>query len=146
MESLLRTASGAPEHTQRGLSPDTIEVIRRMIRVKLLLVFVFAAVFLIACFDSKPEKFVIRTSKTYEASVFRQQCAICHGSEGEGKKLHDGTVVPNLREGEFKMKTEGEIYKQISEGGNGMTPFRGILSERELRLMTNFVHRDLRGH
>ena len=115
-----------------------------MFRVKLLLLLMSVGLFLIACFGSNEGKYVIATSKSYEASIFRQQCAICHGTEGEGKTLDDGKIVPNLREGDLKKKTEGEIYKQISEGGNGMTPFRGILSERELRMMTTFVHRELR--
>jgi mono/diheme cytochrome c family protein len=117
-----------------------------MFRVKLILIFVFLILFAVACFDSKPQRYVIKTSKTYEASIFRQQCAICHGPEAEGRTLDDGRIVPNLREGEqLKMKTDAAIYKQISDGGNGMTPFRGVLSERELQLMTHFVYHDLRG-
>ncbi|MCA1589381.1 MAG: cytochrome c [Acidobacteria bacterium] len=97
-----------------------------------------------ACLDRKPKNVVIADSKAYEASLFRQQCAVCHGAEGEGKKLDDGTLVPSLREGQFKVRTEVEIHSQIANGGNGMTPFRGLLTERELRLMTEFVRRDLR--
>jgi mono/diheme cytochrome c family protein len=84
--------------------------------------------------------------KSYEASLFRQNCAICHGPEGDGKVLENGTKVPSLRQGEFKFHTEEEIYKQIANGGNGMTPFRDQLSERELHLMAAFVHDRLRGH
>jgi len=76
--------------------------------------------------------------------MFRQHCAICHGPEGEGKTLDDGTVVPNMRFGELKFKTEAEIYKQLAEGGNGMTPFRDQLTKRELDLMTKFIHDELR--
>lgn len=117
----------------------------RMPRLKLLITLLFAAIPVVACLDSSPKKFVIADSKAYEASLFRQHCAICHGPEGEGRTLDDGTIVPSLRSGEFKMKSEGEIYKQIAEGGNGMLPFRNQLTERELRLMTDFVKRDLRG-
>jgi hypothetical protein len=117
-----------------------------MLRVKLSIVVLFLGFVIVGCFDSQSKKFVIATSKSYESSIFRQQCSICHGPEAEGKILDDGKIVPNLREGEqLKMKSEGEIYKQISEGGNGMTPFRGILTERELHLMTGFVYHDLRG-
>ena len=115
-----------------------------MFRVKLLIILVFALLGLMACFDSAPQKFVIADSKTYEASLFRQNCAVCHGPEADGRTLDDGKIVPSLREGEFKAKTEGEIYHQISEGGNGMPLFRTQLTERELRLMTDFVKRDLR--
>jgi mono/diheme cytochrome c family protein len=115
-----------------------------MDKIKLLIILSFAVFILPACFKQKPERFVIADSKLYEASLFRQNCAICHGPEGEGQTLENGTKVPSLREGEFKFHTEQEIYKQIAGGGNGMTPFRDILTERELDLMANFVHDKLR--
>ena len=118
----------------------------KMYRFKFLLVFAFAVFFAVSCYDSKPKRFEIGESKSYEASLFRQNCAICHGPEAEGKTLDDGTKVPSLREGEFKFRSDDEIYKQIAEGGHGMLPFRSQLSERELRLMVQFVRRDLRGN
>ena len=102
---------------------------------------------LIACFNSGAKKeFVIAESKSYETSLFRQHCSVCHGPEGHGKTLDDGKIVPSLREGEFKFKTQDEIHHQIAEGGNGMTPFKGQLTARELQLMSQFVYSDLRGH
>lgn len=117
-----------------------------MFKLKLFVIGFFALFAFFACSDSKQKGFVIADSKKYEASLFRQQCAICHGANGEGKTLDDGKIVPSLRSGELKFKTEVEIYKQIAEGGNGMTPFRLILSERELKLMSEFVYKDLRGN
>ena len=113
--------------------------------LKLLILLAFAVFGFAACIASGPQRFVIANSKAYEASLFRQHCAICHGPEGDGKILDNGTKVPSLREGEFKFKTEAEIYNQIANGGNGMTPFRDQLTERELKLLTDFVYRDLRG-
>ena len=116
-----------------------------MFHIKIILIFVFILIGLSACFDSKPTRYSIADSKAYEASLFRQHCSICHGPEGMGKTLDDSTIVPNMRYGELlKFKTEAEIYKQISAGGNGMTPFRDQLTERELNLMTKFVLNDLR--
>ena len=112
---------------------------------KLLISLIFASIGVSACFNSKPTRYIIADSKSYETSLFRQHCAICHGAEADGKTLEDGTVVPSLRSGDFKAKTEAAIFKQISEGGSGMLPFRGQLTERELRLLTEFVRRDLRG-
>jgi mono/diheme cytochrome c family protein len=101
--------------------------------------------FVFGCTSSKSrERYSITTSKAYEASLFRQNCAICHGPEGEGKTLDDGRKIPNLREGDFKYKSDGEIYHHISEGGNGMVPFRGQLTEREINLMVRFVQDELR--
>ena len=115
-----------------------------MYRLKLLIILLFAVGFTIACFDSKTQRFSITDSRSYEASLFRQNCAICHGPEGEGKTLDDGRQIPNLRDGDFKYKTDDEIYHHIAEGGNGMTPFRGQLTEREINLMVRFVQDELR--
>lgn len=111
---------------------------------KVLLAAGFIVIATIACTNSGKKRYVISESKAYEASLFRQNCAICHGPEGQGKTLEDGKQIPNLRDGDFKYKTDGEIYRHISEGGNGMTPFRGQLTEREINLMVKFVQQELR--
>jgi len=67
-----------------------------------------------------------------------------HGPDSQGKTLADGRVIPNLRQGEFKYKTDDQIYNHISEGGNGMVPFRDMLTRREIDLLVNFVQNDLR--
>lgn len=114
--------------------------------VKIVIVVVFACVGLAACFGKNENTYVIADSRAYEASLYRQNCAICHGPEGDGKTLDDGTVVPSLRKGEFKTTTADQIYKQIAEGGNGMLPFRTQLTDREIRLLVELVNRDLRNN
>lgn len=113
-------------------------------RAKLIIISIFAFLAVAACGPSEPERFSIATSSSYEASLFRQNCAICHGAEADGRTLDDGTIVPSLRIGDFKKKGEADIYTQISEGGNGMTPFRTQLTEREMRLLTDLVNNKLR--
>jgi mono/diheme cytochrome c family protein len=116
-----------------------------MLRIKACFIVIFIALAAAACFNSgAAEPYSIVKSKEPDASLFRQNCAICHSLEGTGKTLQDGTVVPSLREGEFKFKTEMEIYNQIANGGNGMNPFRGQLSDREIRMLANLVHNKLR--
>lgn len=115
-----------------------------MFYLKLVVILIFVIGVFGGCVTSGPDHFVIAESKSYEASLFRQHCAICHGPEGDGKVLDDGKQVPSLRSGEFKFKTEDEIYDQIANGGKGMTPFRGQLTERELRMMAKFVKEQLR--
>ncbi len=117
-----------------------------MRRTKSTIVVIFVLFALVSCFGSRQKGFVIAESKSYEASLFRQHCAICHGKEGEGRTLDDGTQVPSLREGMFKMNTPDQVYKQITDGGNGMTPFRGQLTDRERRLLTDLVVRQLRSN
>ena len=116
-----------------------------MFRIKVTAIVIFVALAAAACFSSgATEPYSIVKSKDLDASLFRQNCAICHSLEGTGKTLQDGTVVPSLRSGEFKFKTEAEIYNQIANGGNGMTPFRGQLSDKEIRMLANLVHNKLR--
>ena len=114
--------------------------------LKLTATLFFVGLIAISCYTSSAKRYVISQSKAYEASLFRQNCAICHGPEGEGRTLDDGKQIPNLRDGDFKYKTSGEIYNHISEGGNGMTPFRGQLTDREINLLVSFVQNELRGH
>jgi mono/diheme cytochrome c family protein len=113
-------------------------------RVKLSLILLFATFVIWACSTSKSGEYSIQSSKSYEASLFRQNCAICHGPEAEGKALDNGIQIPNLRHPPYKYQTEGEIYDHIAKGGNGMVPFSGQLSAREIGLMTQFVMNDLR--
>jgi len=112
------------------------------LKAVVILIFVVAGTF--ACFNSKPERYRIADSKTYEASLFRQHCSICHGPEGDGKTLTDGKVIPSLRQGDLKRRTRPEIFQQISDGGNGMTPFRPQLTDREINTLADLVHDNLR--
>jgi mono/diheme cytochrome c family protein len=106
-----------------------------MRRAKFCVSAVFLVLLAFACTHPESRRFSTSESKAYEASLFRQNCAICHGPEAEGKTLDDGRQVPNLRVGEFKYRTDAQIHRHISEGGYGMAPFRGQLTEREINLL-----------
>jgi len=115
-----------------------------MFRIKLIVLLGFVTFIVAACLSSKPQRVAIRDNRTYEAALFRQNCTICHGPEAEGKTLEDGRVIPNLRSGEHKYTNAQQIHDHIANGGNGMVPFRGQLTDREINLLVDFVIRDLR--
>jgi mono/diheme cytochrome c family protein len=117
---------------------------QRSIRAQMLVFSLFVIIGAVACMSNNSGRYSITNSKAYEASLFRQNCAICHGREGEGQTLEDGRVIPNIRDGEHKYKSDEEIYNHIANGGNGMVPFRDQLTEREIRMMVQFVQKDLR--
>ncbi|MCA1624920.1 MAG: cytochrome c [Acidobacteria bacterium] len=117
-----------------------------MFKLKVFVVFLFVAFAVLACSNgnTKRNEFNIAESKSYEASLFRQNCAICHGQEANGKEV-DGKLIPSLRYGDAATKSEEEIYLQIKEGKLPMPAFKNQLSEKEIRQMTQFVRRDLQG-
>ena len=109
-------------------------------------VLIISVLTIFACSNSvaKHNEYSIADSKSYEASMFRQNCAICHGQEANGKEMN-GVLIPSLRYGEAEKKTEEEIYLQIKEGKLPMPAFKNQLTEEEIRRMVKFVRHDLQG-
>lgn len=115
--------------------------------MKIAVVFVlFAANVISACSSGKATRreFVIAESKSYEASLYRQNCAICHGVEANGKEI-DGKLIPSLRYGEAAKKSEEEIRQQIEHGKLPMPAFQNQLTDEEIKKMVKFIRRDLQG-
>jgi len=121
-------------------------VVSAVCRLKILVVLTLTIFGIAACMQtqSKRNEFNITDSKSYEASLFRQNCAICHGQEANGKEM-DGRLIPSLRYGAAAQKSEEEIYLQIEEGKLPMPSFKNQLTEEEIRRMVQFVRRDLQG-
>jgi len=117
-----------------------------MKHLKITAICFFAAFAIFACSSGKAKRneFNITESKSYEASLFRQNCAICHGQEANGKEV-DGKLIPSLRYGSAATKSEEEIYQQIKEGKLPMPSFKNQLTEDEIRKMVRFVRSDLQG-
>ncbi len=115
-------------------------------RLKILVVLTLTIFGIVACLQtqSKRNEFNIADSKSYEASLFRQNCAICHGQEANGKEM-DGRLIPSLRYGAAAQKSEEEIYLQIKEGKLPMPSFKNQLTEDEIQKMVKFIQRDLQG-
>ena len=115
-------------------------------KTKIGLICLFFTFFIAACVEtqSKRNEFNIAESKSYEASLFRQNCAVCHGQEANGKEVN-GTLIPSLRYGEAASLSEEQIYTQIKEGKLPMPAFKNQLTEDEIRRMVRFVRRDLQG-
>jgi mono/diheme cytochrome c family protein len=117
-----------------------------VLKLRFSIILIFVAFTVLACVKSgsKRAEFSIADSKSYEASLFRQNCAICHGQEANGKEM-DGRLIPSLRYGSAAQKSEEEIYLQIKEGKLPMPAFKNQLTEEEIRKMAKFVRRDLQG-
>jgi cytochrome c551 len=73
------------------------------------------------------------------AEVFATNCSACHGMDG-----HGGAGGPDLRTMP-KAKTEAGAIKQVTNGGGGMPPFGGTLSEEEIDNVAAYVVQDVVG-
>jgi heme/copper-type cytochrome/quinol oxidase subunit 2/cytochrome c5 len=71
--------------------------------------------------------------------VFANNCSICHGSDGlGGNGGPDLTTMP-------KAKEQAGAEEQVTNGGGGMPPFSGVLSEEEIKNVAAYVVEDIVG-
>ncbi len=71
--------------------------------------------------------------------VFAENCSICHGATG-----HGGNGGPDLRTMP-KAKEQAGAEEQVTNGGGGMPPFGGTLSEEEIENVAAYVVEDVVG-
>ena len=77
-------------------------------------------------------------------ALFQRNCAVCHGKDGEGGQV--GTLrVPALREGRAVSDADERLFAQVSDGGNGMPPFKYSLTDEQIRDLVLFVRESLQG-
>lgn len=72
-------------------------------------------------------------------TIFAENCAGCHGEDG-----HGGAGGPDLRTMPLAQTEEGAV-QQVTNGGGGMPPFGGQLSEEEITDVAAFVVQEIVG-
>lgn len=73
------------------------------------------------------------------AAVFSTNCAACHGETG-----HGGAGGPDLTTMPLAQTEEGAI-QQVTNGGGGMPPFGGTLSDEEIENVAAYVVHEVVG-
>ena len=71
--------------------------------------------------------------------VFAENCSVCHGATG-----HGGNGGPDLTTMPLAKEQAG-AEKQVTDGGGGMPPFKGTLSEEEIANVSAYVVEDIVG-
>lgn len=71
------------------------------------------------------------------AVVFSENCSVCHGATGLG-----GNGGPDLTTMPLAKTEEGTIT-QVTNGGGGMPPFGGTLSEEEIQNVAAYVVQEI---
>ncbi|HKZ12763.1 MAG TPA: c-type cytochrome [Solirubrobacterales bacterium] len=69
--------------------------------------------------------------------VFSENCSVCHGATG-----HGGNGGPDLTTMPLAQTEEGAI-QQVTNGGGGMPPFGGTLSEEEIENVAAYVAQEI---
>jgi PQQ-dependent dehydrogenase (methanol/ethanol family) len=72
-------------------------------------------------------------------AVFSANCSICHGFSGEG-----GNGGPDLTTQPLAQTTSGAI-KQVTNGGCGMPPVKGVLTGKEIEDVAAYVAETING-
>ena len=67
------------------------------------------------------------------AQLFKDNCETCHGPEGTG-----GHVGPDLQKSPVA-ENLAQVKKQVRNGGGGMPPFSGALSDDEIDVVAQYV-------
>jgi mono/diheme cytochrome c family protein len=77
--------------------------------------------------------------------IYSKRCEVCHQPDGKGgpvevagKKLK----VPSLREGHATTHPDDKLAKQITNGGDGMPPFKKLLKPEEIDGLVKFIRQD----
>ena len=69
-------------------------------------------------------------------TLYRQQCASCHGRGGEGTP----GGAPSLKGSSM---AQGQIAKKIAIGGNGMPAYKGSLSPKQIQDLARLIRQGL---
>lgn len=73
------------------------------------------------------------------ASVFKTNCAVCHGDDGAGSALGKHLHTPDLRSSRVHQQTPSALAAAIGKGKNNMPPFAAKLSSKEIQQLVEYV-------
>jgi cytochrome c6 len=100
----------------------------------LLLLFVSLTLFVVSVVQANPGP-----DSAASGATFRTKCASCHGQDGGGSEVGKSMNVPDLRSPEVQKLPDAELAQVISDGKGGMPPFKGSLSEDQIRALVKQI-------
>jgi mono/diheme cytochrome c family protein len=99
---------------------------------------VFITLFAFGCAAKKAQP----APNANAAVLFQKNCAICHGPNGDGLTVAS-KPVPSLKIGKPVTDPDEHLIKQITQGGNGMPPFKYTLTDDEIQQLLKYVRTEL---
>jgi len=140
--------------------------------IKILLVFCAFALFVVACNSDQKTSTTATTAVNAPATsntapvavpsasaspadelaearaTYGQVCARCHKPDGTGGVFKDESgdlKVPNLHEGRAVKRTDEQLARKITNGGDGMPGFGKRLSPEKINALVRFVRVEFQG-
>lgn len=111
-----------------------------MKELKFITLAMLAAIYAAACSSSSSSGRLSDADIAAARSIFTTQgCVACHGPDGSGG------VGANLRSGPYAEHPIQRYRDQITNGGNGMPPFKDKLKPEQIDLMARFVKQEFQG-
>ena len=95
------------------------------------------------CISRAPQP-AASTARATPRVLYERNCAVCHGPQGQGTQL--GTMkIPPLSSGAALTDPDEKFFKQISDGGNGMPPFKHTLDDKQIEDLVRFIREEIQG-
>ena len=79
---------------------------------------------------------------TASRALYAQQCAMCHGANGEGQAAG---AIPSLKAGHALTHSDAELRSYITNGHGAMPAFKSKLSAEQISTMVKYIRQDLQG-
>ena len=73
------------------------------------------------------------------ASLFKDNCAVCHGENGAGTELGKRLKTADLRGPKVHQMSPTEIAATIKSGKNNMPAFASKLTDEEIQQLVEYV-------
>lgn len=75
------------------------------------------------------------------AALYQSKCKMCHGADGKGAPVGLKMGAPDLT---AEKHPAAEIAKVVENGKGKMTPFKGKLSDAEIKAVAGYVANGLK--
>jgi cytochrome c6 len=72
-------------------------------------------------------------------SLFKTNCALCHGDDGAGTELGKRFKVKDLRSKEVQDKSSADLALIVHDGKNNMPPFGKRLDDKQIEGLIGYI-------
>jgi mono/diheme cytochrome c family protein len=72
-------------------------------------------------------------------SLFKTNCALCHGDDGAGTELGKRFKVKDLRSKEVQDKSSADLAQIVHDGKNNMPPFGKRLDDKQIESLIGYI-------